>query len=384
MDEKNKMEEPSEELLWVWMTKLGRPRNKAVSLVYDIYGSPRRAWHAEKMTEEEINKTETPVFYSRVFDEKIKEEAKEDYRKTLDAGIRIIMKNSPLYPSNLANIFSAPPVIYVIGKLPAEVDPLMKLISVVGSRSCTAYGRNVTYRMCRELAECGIGIVSGLARGIDISAHLAALDAGGYTIAVMGGGVDVVYPPEHKRTYERIVQTGCIISEHPPGTEPLRNFFPARNRIIAGLSSATFVTEAGKSSGAMITVDRALEEGRDVLALPGNIDSPPSEGTNMLIRKGASCVTCVGDILEELSYGGTDRYESEGYCKGADPLDFLPDREKIVFKMILDGQSRPDVDGENSGLSAGEIAAALTKLELKGIIEKMPSGTWLAKKIFTS
>jgi DNA processing protein len=213
-------------------------------------------------------------------------------------GIQVITWDDPDYPKLLKQIDDPPPVLYVRGRL---TDADAWAVSVVGTRGASVYGRQVTERLVTELAQNQITIISGMARGIDACAHHAALKAGGRTIAVLGCGVDVVYPPEHDKLAQQISEQGALVSDYPPGTQPDAVNFPPRNRIISGMSLGVVVIEAGERSGALITSDFAAEQGRDVFAVPGNILNHASKGPNRLIQKGAKLVTSTRDILEELN-----------------------------------------------------------------------------------
>jgi len=212
-------------------------------------------------------------------------------------GIGIVSLWDENYPVLLAGTYNPPTILYYRGTLPISD----KLVAIVGARRATAYGRNVCKMLACELAAAGVGIVSGAARGIDSVAHMGALEAG-YTIAVLGNGVDICYPPENYRLLERIAESGAVISEYVPGTRPQAKQFPARNRIINGLSRGVVVVEAAERSGALITADFALEEGRDVFAVPGSILSDTSKGTHHLIKQGAKLIDCTTDVLEEYGW----------------------------------------------------------------------------------
>lgn len=203
------------------------------------------------------------------------------------------------YPQALLHTYDPPVVLY--GRFEGEAFERPQL-SIVGTRTPSHYGRGCARRMASELAERGWGIVSGMAYGIDTEAHRGVLDAGGNTVAVLGCGVDVVYPRENRKLYEEIWRTGVILSEYPPGTRPQKGFFPRRNRIISGLTLGTVVVEAAKKSGSLITAHSALEQGRDVFAVPGSIRSPQSEGPHRLIQQGAKLVTSADDVVEEFPH----------------------------------------------------------------------------------
>lgn len=222
------------------------------------------------------------------------------WEKIVDKGIEVLTWDDQNYPRKLLEIDQPPPVLYSRGKLKSEDD---WAIAIVGTRRMTVYGRQVTQDLGTILAAKGVTVVSGLARGIDSIAHNAALDAGGRTLAVLGCGVDIIYPPENRKLYERILESGAVISEYPPGTFPESSNFPPRNRIISGLSQATVVVEAGETSGALITASFAANQGREVFAVPGNILAPQSMGCNRLIRDGARILLNPNDVLEMLNLG---------------------------------------------------------------------------------
>jgi len=268
------------------------------------------------------------------------------------------------YPSQLKSIYDPPPVLYCKGQLP---KPDQALISIVGSRRASRYGLQMAEKIAYDLALAGVGIVSGLARGIDTAAHRGALKANGYTLGVLGSGVDVVYPPENKGLVQQMQEQGAVISEYPLGTYPLAGNFPARNRIISGLSQGVLVIEAGSRSGALITVDFALEQGRDVFALPGNINSPFSQGTNQLLKEGAKLVTSAEDILEELNLAC--RNHTPQTQPQAIQLDFF---ETQIYNALEDGEKQLEELVRITGLDAGRISAMLTMLEIKGIIKQLP------------
>ena len=272
-------------------------------------------------------------------------------------GIRWLARSDAAFPPRLAAIHDPPPGLFLRG----SADPQLlaqPAVAVVGARSCTDYGAHVACMFGRELVVSGVLVVSGLARGVDGWAHRGALDAGGSTVAVLGCGIDRDYPRAHAALAARIASTGLLVSEYPPGVEPAPWRFPARNRIVAGLSAATLVVEARERSGALITADLALEEGRDVLAVPGEITSALSHGTNALIRLGATPATQVDDVLELL---GLERREN--------PVDFPPGGSAAAVLAAVDGGARTaDELVRGTRLSAGAVAAALVELELAGLV----------------
>jgi DNA processing protein len=270
-------------------------------------------------------------------------------------GLRWLSRSDPGFPPLLRTVHDAPPGLFVRG------EPETRLLSrpavaIVGARSCSPYGRQVARMLGRELAAAGLVVVSGLARGVDGEAHRGALDAGGVTVAVLGCGIDRDYPAAHAELAGRICATGLVVSEYAPGVEPAPWRFPARNRIISGLAHATVVVEARERSGALITADFALEEGREVLACPGEITSALSSGTNALLRLGATPVTKAADVLE--LFGLSAPVEAEVDLSGP-------------ARTILERLSAPTTADElvrAAEVDPGQAAAALSELELAGLV----------------
>lgn len=277
-------------------------------------------------------------------------------------GIRALTLEDEAYPAPLREIADPPPVLYLQGELtPAD----QWSVAVVGTRRATVYGRQVVERLVGELARAGVTIVSGLARGIDAVAHRTALEAGGRTVAVLGNGVDQVYPPEHARLAAQIRTQGALVSEFPPGVPPDAANFPRRNRIISGLTVGTLVVEAGQSSGALITADFAAEQGRDVYAVPGSIFSPASQGTHQLLRDGAKLIVEARDILEELNLTIVAQQQAA--------REALPASATEALLMGLLGAEPLHIDelGRAAGLAMNELASTLTMMELKGMVRQV-------------
>jgi len=268
--------------------------------------------------------------------------------------IRCIRRRDHSFPSWLAAIHDPPARLFLRGS--ADAAQLDKpAIALVGARACSSYGRSVTRSLARDLAAAGLVVVSGMARGIDGEAHRGALDAGGVTVAVLGCGVDRDYPAAHSELARRICESGLVISEYEPGVEPAPWRFPARNRIIAGLCRATVVVEARERSGALITADFALEEGREVLAVPGEITSSLSAGTNALLRLGATPVTCAADVLEVF---GIDPAKPQAVT-----LDGVAG---VLFERLSAGALTADELLRGCGVDPAAGSAALIELELAG------------------
>jgi len=281
-------------------------------------------------------------------------------------GISTLTLEDDAYPANLREIADPPPVLFVRGALTGQ-DALA--VALVGTRRATAYGTAVAERLATDLAAAGVTVVSGLARGVDTAAHRAAVDAGGRTLAVLGNGLDQVYPPSNTQLAERIVHSGALVSEFPPGTPPDAINFPRRNRIIAGLSRVTVIIEAGDRSGALITADFALEQGREVLAVPGSILSPTCIGSNDLLKQGATPVTCAEDVFVALGVTSTN------YRSLARAVPNLGEQESFVWEALGADPRHVDELARSLGRGAGEVSATLAMLELNGMARQV--GTML-------
>jgi len=292
-------------------------------------------------------------------------------------GIRVLLVGSPDYPPRLDPLADAPPILLVRG----DPDLLAKpAIALVGARAATQLGARTARRLGRGLAESGFVIVSGLARGIDGEAHRGALEAGGRTIAVLACGPDRIYPPEHRRVAEEILEHGALVSEMPLGTPPRATHFPLRNRLISGLSVAVIVVEARRRSGSLITVRHALNQGREVFVVPGSVEGPFAEGSNQLLREGARAVWDVGDVIEDL--GGivgaappaTPFFEGRPGSAGqpAEPTGGMPVRR--VLDALEPGPLDRDALQRRSGLEAGMLARVLLELDLSGRIVEERDG----------
>jgi len=281
-------------------------------------------------------------------------------------GVDIVSREDSRYPKNLLNIHTPPPLLYVKGDLAGE-DGLA--LAIVGSRSASRYGIEAAGKFSKRLAKGGVTIVSGMARGVDTAAHLGALEVEGRTIAVLGCGLDVVYPPENRKLFERIEQGGALISEFPLGTPPDAVNFPRRNRIISGLSLGVVVVEASLKSGSLITARYAIEQGRDVYAIPGNINSSGSRGTNSLIKDGAKLVEdpeeVLIDILPQYMPSAPDRAKKERQFS-------MSDEEKQLLGIIDGDPIHIDDLAEISGLGMAELSSRLLSLELMGAVTQHP------------
>lgn len=279
------------------------------------------------------------------------------------SGAKLVTLLDDEYPALLKEISDPPPYLYLKGKLPDSKT----VIAVVGSRRASDYGLSVTTRLSRELAEQGVTIVSGLAMGVDAAAHRGALQVAGATVGVLGCGIDLVYPAENRQLYRQMEEKGAIVSEFPPGTQPDASNFPRRNRIISGMSRGVLVVEAAERSGSLITARFALEQGREVFAVPGNINFRASRGTNSLIKQGAKLVETVADIMGELppeSVNLPQWAQNQGFSLSSD--------EEKICGLLAEKPLHIDELTVRSGLTVSAVSVMLLRLELQGALMQIP------------
>lgn len=284
-------------------------------------------------------------------------------------GITVLTWEDETYPRHLKEIDQPPPVVYLRGSYLPEDE---WAVAIVGTRRVTAYGRHVTELIAADLARSGVTIISGLARGVDSIAHQAALEAGGRTLAVLGSGVDCIYPAEHRRLAEKIMENGALISDYPPGTPPEAGNFPPRNRIISGLSLAVIITEAGERSGALITAGFAAEQGREVFAAPGNITAPQSAGTNRLIQQGVFPLLEARDVLETLDLTQISEHQA---ARKALPADAT---EARLLELLDNEPLHVDEIRHQTDLPIEKVTATLTLMELKGMVRQVGNMHYVA------
>jgi DNA processing protein len=327
----------------------------------DYFGEAPRAWQASASELARAgldSKTAESVVATRQ-----RLNLERELERLAQQGVQVLTWEDAGYPRLLKEIHAPPPLLYVKGQL-SPADDLA--VAIVGTRRATVYGKEVTARLAGDLARNRVTVVSGLAKGIDALAHRATLDAGGRTIAVLGSGMDIIYPPEHARLARDIVERGALVTDYPLGTQPEAGNFPPRNRIISGLSLGTVIVEAGEGSGALITADYALEQNREVFAVPGNITSPRSRGCNRLIqRSGAKLVLDVADILEELNL-----------TMAAQQLEMralLPENEveAALLQHISTEPVHVDEIGREAGLPIATVSSTLAMMELKGMVRQV-------------
>jgi len=360
---------------WIWLSSVEGIGAKRFYRLLSLYGDARNVWDAMGgiLAPPDIREALGPATF-----EKLRAARDERYFYRLfgsleQGGIKAVTRLSEAYPPALTGIYDPPPTLYMRGNCPLDGD---RNLAVVGSRQCTRDGQRAAREFAKGLAENGVTVVSGMARGIDSCAHRGALDGHGPTIAVLGCGVDVVYPQENDRLMAEILDGGgAVVSEFVPGTPPTPGNFPARNRIISGLSEGTLIVEGAKASGAMITVNLALEQGRDVFAVPGSIYSPLSAAPNQMILDGATPVLSPWDILEHYRWGQRPAQGATG--RPAPKPELTPQEEALVAPLRNEALSFEEL-AQITGLSAAKLNSHLTMLELRGIIEKAPGGLYRA------
>ena len=293
-------------------------------------------------------------------------EVEKDRKWAEELGLSIVTQADATYPKSLTEIYDPPLALYIKGKIP-ETWP--RGVAVVGSRETSHYGLETAKKLGYQLAYAGVPVISGLARGIDTAAHLGVLAAKGATWAVLGCGLDKMYPPENDALAAKIVESGgCLISELPLGTAPDKRTFPMRNRIVSGLSFGVLVIEAGRQSGALITARQALDQGRQVFAVPGRIDNPKAQGCHQLIKDGAKLVEGVEDILGELEF--LIPKESVATPRPL-PTNLTGDEEKIYTAIELD-ETPIDSITQRTGLPSGTVSSTLLRLEMKKLVRQLP------------
>lgn len=373
---------------WLWLAELPGLDNQARLALLRHFGTPENAFYAdagEILLTEGITRGQASALENR--DLAAANRILADCQRL---GLRILTFQDAEYPSRLKNIYDPPFLLYIRGHLPPVDEEAV--IAVVGTRSCTPYGIASAEKLSYGLAKGGAVVASGLARGIDAAASRGALRAGGIPIGVVGNGLDVFYPPENRYLYEDIAAAGALLSEYPPGAEPERTHFPARNRIMAGLAVGTLVVEAPERSGALITANTALEQGRDLYAVPGPIDAPASVGCNRIIRDGGSIVIEARDILENYAERFADKLrlretqdepETLGYQarreRAAEPRAVPPslslsrdgsgltDDQIALLRALTDAPRLVDDLIEETGIPARRVLSALTLLEIDGL-----------------
>ena len=377
-------------LYWIWLTSKAVIAPRKITSLLEYFGTIEEIYREEAYA----NIPNIGVREISALIDKSLSEAKRIKQRIDEMGARIITFDDEDYPDKLRNIIPPPYILYVRGDISGIDDTLS--IAVIGTRKgYTPYGKMVTTRLSSELAGNGAIVISGLARGLDSTAAEGALRAGGRTFAVTGSGLDVVYPPENKSLTEEIARYGAVITEYPPGAQALAEHFPARNRIIAGLSNGVLVTEARKKSGTLITARLAMEFGRDLFAVPGNINELNYEGANKLIQQGAKLVAGVNDILEEYPYmtkekrakadtvkeapeneTGNDAPEPAEDVSVIDKYKDLNETDKRIVSLLMKKAMNIDELAGETEIGAGALNVRLTLLEMKQLLKRLPGGDY--------
>ena len=343
---------------WVAFTRVPSVGSVRVGLLEQQFGSLEAAWHASSA---ELRASGLgPSVANAIAAIRPRVDPAREMAGLDRAGVQAVTWHDAAYPRLLREIPDLPPVLFVKGELGPERE---RLVTVVGTRSPTAYGREAARHLATDLARAGVTVVSGLARGIDAVAHRAALEQGSRTLAVLGSGIDIMYPPEHAPLAEEIAQHGALLSEYPLGVRPDGKNFPRRNRLLSGLSLGTLVIEAAVGSGALWTVRHALEQGREVLCVPGSIYSPASRLTNRLIQEGAKPVLQVEDVLEELNLSALATVQQP--LPGLAAVD--TDEEAHLLSALELEPQHVDELSHRSGLPITTVVSTVALLELKGL-----------------
>jgi len=397
---------------WIWLASADGVGIITAMQLLRHFGTPENVYLAD-VTEYREAGSARFVDCSKLADKNL-DAANKILASCQQCNCRVITQQDAEYPDRLRNIYDPPLVLYIRGNLPSIDEEAA--VAIVGTRDCTPYGISSAENIAFLLARRGLLVVTGLARGIDTAAARAALRGGGRVIGVIGSGIDVIYPPENASLFDDVASSGALISEYPPGTPAFRTHFPARNRIVSGLSLGVTVIEAPKKSGALITATRALEQGRDVFTLPGNVDASSCEGSNSLLREGAIPILSGEDIVSEYAGLFPDKISDEGSRQEAAPVEIFEinqtnlysdrkkdhrnDKKEIDNKTVLDyivldeifnaltgdektvakaiGATGMQVDDIiiNTGLSTPQVLTALTMLEINGYVQRDENGKW--------
>ena len=360
-------------LAWLGLSSIPGVGRVTFRKLTNQFGSPERALAASSDELHAISGLSDKVI-NELCSSSWRTFAEQEYERAVQAGVNIVLFDDPAYPDRLRHIPDAPLYLYVKGTLLPDDG---RAVAVVGTRNPTHYGKTMTNQIASDLASAGFTVVSGMARGIDTEAHKGALAAHGRTIAVLGSGIDVPYPPENKGLMDEIVRQGAVVTENPFGTMPEAGYFPGRNRIISGLAQGTVIVEAAADSGSLITAKYALEQGRRLYSVPGYVASPVSKGTNSLIRQGAMLVESAADILQDLGISGSSGVQSAG----TRPLPPLSREEEAVFNCITLEPKHIDSIQNECRSTAGMLSGVLITLELKGLAKQLPGKYYIREVI---
>ncbi len=365
---------PENLTLWIGLSLVFHEKLASLQKVVRAFGSIREAYQADVPAFTALGIEESAARELR--SSKTLERALREQERLTRAGFAVLTWEDEAYPQRLREIYDPPAVLYYAGDIRLLESPG---VSMVGARTPTPYGRAVAEKIARDLAERGVVVISGLARGIDATAHWGALQKGA-TAAVLGSGLDVVYPRENRKLWERIAEQGVVLTEFPLGSKPLGHHFPLRNRIISGLALATVVVEATRKSGSLITARLALEQNREVLAVPGNITSELSRGANWLIQSGARLVEGWADVIDELPAPWNEELKKVVPEPSEPPPDLTAAERKLLNLLLPDQGKHVDDLVEQTGLSVSEALTLLLSLEIKGCVTPRP-GQYYQRKM---
>lgn len=336
---------------------------RRLSRLLEYCGTPDKVWHADR---EQLSKVPDipPAIIDEIITKRKQLNPQVELQRLKEMGIGVLFLDEPDYPPLLKEIFDPPKVLYFRGN-PAVFTK--RTFGIVGARKASHYGLSVSESIAGDLAAAGLCIVSGMARGIDSAAHKGALTSSGTTAAVLGCGIDIVYPRENRKLMDEIIKTGIVVSEFPPGTSPIPGNFPQRNRIISGISEGIMIVEAAEKSGSLITTDFALEQGRDVFAVPGQVTSSLNRGAHRLIKQGARLVETAADVLEEL---GIESSIVDQNPKNS--IKSLTMIDKKIYNIVSDVPVSSEFIIETSGISSSDVLSTLLCLELQGLVRQLP------------
>ncbi|HSB09762.1 MAG TPA: DNA-processing protein DprA [Blastocatellia bacterium] len=366
---------------WIALSFVIGVGSRTAAMLIDEFGSPASVFEAGVRSLESAGLKRDTI--DGIKNKEPREKASREIEELGKLGADALVLKDERYPRLLRETYDPPIVIYCVGRFEAALS--QPAIAMVGSRRCSTYGRNVAEKLARELAERGVTIISGLARGIDSAAHRGALEAGGLTVGVMGTGLDAVYPKENWKLAARIAEQGALVTEFPLATPPVSQNFPFRNRVISGLSFGVLVVEGAERSGSLITARLAYEQGRDVFAVPGNITSAKSFGPNYLIKDGAKLVQTWRDVIEELpaaekaSILAAERGEQRFEQAGIDVVALSDSERKVLTMLKPDEPVHIDQLIAKAGLGSGDLMGALLKLEMLDRIRQLPGKSFVRR-----
>jgi DNA processing protein len=355
---------------WIAFNRVNGIGPARLRALLDVCGSVEAAWHASIQQLQAARLDRRSI--ESLLNARREIHPEQEYSRVQAAGVTVLTWDDTDYPAALRTIDASPPVLYVRGRLTSQDE---WAVALVGTRHASAYGREVAQVLASELARHGVTVVSGLALGVDTVAHRAAIDAGGRTLAVLGSGLDQMYPPQNRGLAQAIAHQGAVISDYPLGTRPDANNFPPRNRIISGLSRGVVVIEAGERSGALITAKFAAEQGRDVFAVPGSILHPGSAGCNSLIQQGATPLLSVDDILEQLNM--VHLQERMDARRSVTAGEQAGEQEAKVLALLSAEPTHIDDIVRGANMPAATIGGLLAILELKGLVRQVAAMTYV-------